>query len=263
MTPFNHHCDVSRRSLPVPAALADSQPLELGDHNTTESRIMPIPFAAMPSSAVLIAIPVKPFGVAKQRLAPVLDPEQRRRLGRAVAAHVITTALATGCTVAVVTGDEGVAAWAERLGASSIAEPSTGGLNHAAAAAVAAAHRRALAWMILHADLPTLTPADLLDALAATPDNGVLLAPSHDGGTSLIAADLATFPFAYGRASFRRHLGAAAQLAHRVLVRPGLAIDLDGPEDLATAVRLPAGRWLEPLMPQASGDPAPPQGPAR
>jgi len=197
----------------------------------------------------MIAIPLKPFGVAKQRLSPVLGPGQRRRLGRAVAAHVINAALGTGCTVAVVTGDEGVANWATRLGARTIAEPPGGGLNGAAAEAVVAARRKDLAWMVLHADLPTLTQADLSAALAATPERGVLLAPSHNGGTSLISADLETFSFAYGPASFRRHLAAASRHDHRVLVRPGLAIDLDGPEDLAVAARLPAGLWLDPLLP--------------
>ena len=200
----------------------------------------------------MIAIPVKPFGVAKRRLSPVLDPRHRRRLGKAVAAHVITTALGTGCTVAVVTGNDGVADWARRLGASTIAEPAGEGLNGAAAGAVEAARREGRGWMILHADLPTLIPADLTEALAAATECRVVLAPSHNGGTSLIAGDLDSFRFAYGPASFRRHLGAVAGHNHRLLVRPGLAIDLDGPEDLAIATRLPAGRWLETLLPAAS-----------
>ena len=206
----------------------------------------------MPSPPVMIAIPVKPFGVAKQRLSPVLDPKQRRRLGKAVAAHVIATALDTGNTVAVVTGDGGVADWARRLGAAIIVEPTGGGLNGAAAAAVAAARREGQAWMILHADLPTIALADLAEALAVTPVGGVLLAPSHNSGTSLIAGDLDSFRFLYGPASFRRHLAAIAGIDHRILVRPGLAIDLDGPEDLAIAARLPAGRWLGKLLPAAS-----------
>lgn len=106
--------------------------------------------------------------------------------------------------------------------------------------------------MILHADLPTLIPADLTAALTATTERRVVLAPSHNGGTSLFAGDLDSFRFAYGQASFRRHLGAVAGHDHRLLVRPGLAIDLDGPEDLAIATRLPAGRWLEALLPAAS-----------
>lgn len=211
---------------------------------------MPIKSAVMPP---LIAVPIKPFGVAKRRLAPVLDATQRRKLGKAVAAHVVTTALATGSSVAVVTGDEGVSVWGRDLGASIIAEPAEGGLNGAAAEALAVARRQGLAWVILHADLPTLTPKDLLDALAAIPDNGVLLAPSHNGGTSLIGGDRDTFPFAYGSASFRRHFATAARLPHRLLVRPGLALDLDGAHDLAVAVRHPAGRWIEELVPATAG----------
>jgi 2-phospho-L-lactate guanylyltransferase len=201
----------------------------------------------MSPTRALIAIPIKPFGVAKRRLAPILDAEGRSRVGKAVAAHVTAAALATGCPVAVVTADDGVAGWARDHGTSVIGESSPG-LNQAAGAALDTARRDKRPWMILHADLPALTPADLLDALAMLPDEGVVLAPSHNGGTSLIAADLDAFTFAYGRASFRRHLATAARLPHRVLIRSGLAIDLDGPHDLTTAIRLPAGRWLQRLI---------------
>ena len=216
--------------------------------NPTDGKIMPIPFRVM-SSEMLIAVPVKPFGVAKRRLAPVLDAEQRSRVGKAVAAHVIGKAQTTGGEVAVITGDSGVSSWAGRLGAGVIPEPGAGGLNRAAAAAVREARRQGRAWMILHADLPALTESELHAARAALPPRGVLLVPSHNGGTSLIAGDLEFFPFAYGPVSFRRHLATAARLPLRVLVRPGMAIDLDGPEDLAAVVRLPAGRWLADLIP--------------
>ena len=206
----------------------------------------------MPSD-LLIAVPVKPFGVAKQRLAPVLDAEQRSRVGKAVAAHVIATAQTTGCPVAVVTGDSGVSSWAKRLGAGVIPEPGSGGLSMAAAAAAREARRQRRPWMILHADLPALTDSELREAVATLPGNGVLLAPSHDGGTSLIGADLNAFPFSYGPLSFGRHLAAATHFPHRILVRTGLAIDLDGPHDLATILRLPSGRWLADLLPAGTG----------
>ena len=209
-------------------------------------------------SRALIAIPIKPFGVAKRRLAPILDSEARSRVGKAVAAHVTAAALATGCPVAVVTADEGVAGWARDQGASVIDEPGLG-LNEAAGAALKTARRDQRPWMILHADLPTLTTADLLAALEMLPERGVVLAPSHNGGTSLIAADLDAFRFAYGRASFRRHLAAVSPLPHRLLIRSGLAIDLDGPHDLTTAMRLPAGRWLRHLV--SDGDPHHPGSP--
>ena len=214
---------------------------------------MPIPCTDMTPPGILIAIPVKPFGVAKRRLAPALNATQRSQVGKAVAAHVIATAQATGCRVAVVTGDEGVASWALRNSASVIREPEGGGLDQAATAAVRAARSDGHAWMILHADLPALTKSEMEEAVASVPEDGVLLAPSHDGGTSLLAADLDVFPFAYGRASFRRHLRAAAPLSHRILVRAGFAIDLDGPADLATAAGLPAGGWLSELIPDGAG----------
>lgn len=206
-----------------------------------------------------IVIPVKPFGVAKRRLAPVLDADQRSRVGKAVAAHVVATAQATGCPVAVVTNDRGVSTWAGELGAGVIQETDPGGLNQAAAAAVREARHQGRAWMMLHADLPALTESDLRAALTALPPYGALLVPSHDGGTNLIAGDLDSFPFAYGPASFRRHLAAVARLPHRLLIRTGLAIDLDGPEDLRAVLRLPAGRWLADLIPAAPGhDQGPP-----
>jgi len=225
--------------------------------NATGPEIMPIPFGAMSLTRTLIAIPIKPFGVAKRRLAPILDSEARSRVGKAVGAHVTAAALATGCPVAVLTADDGVAGWARDQGASVIDEPGLG-LNEAAGAALTTARRDQRPWMILHADLPALTTADLLTALEMLPERGVVLAPSHNGGTSLIAADLDRFPFAYGRASFRRHLTSAVPFPHRVLIRSGLAIDLDDPLDLKTAMRLPAGRWLEQLISNHPDQPGPP-----
>ncbi len=184
---------------------------------------------------LLIAIPVKPFGVAKARLRPVLNADQRSRLGRAIAAHTIDLASKTGGSVAVVTGDTGVANWAVRLGADVISEPEPGGLNEAAAA-VAALRKQGGGWAILHADLPLLELTELKGALEKWRAGQILLAPSYDGGTSLLVAD-GDFPFAYGPESFHRHLKVAPDRT-RVVIRRGLAIDLDTPSDLLAALRL-------------------------
>jgi 2-phospho-L-lactate guanylyltransferase len=197
---------------------------------------------------VLIAVPVKPFGVAKRRLRPVLDTHQRSQVGKAVAGHVIAQARATGSRVAVVTGDDGVADWANTWGAEVIREPADGGLDLAAGAAVTAARMNRYAWMVVHADLPAATTDDLSAAVHALPARGILLAPSHDGGTNLLAGDCEAFAFSYGPHSFHRHLAAAARLPHRVLVRAGLALDLDGPDDLQVLAATTPGRWLARLL---------------
>ncbi len=185
---------------------------------------------------LLIAIPLKPFGVAKARLGPVLNAGQRSRLGRAVAARTTAMAAKTGARVAVVTSDQEVSRWAERQGVDVIAETRISGLNAAADAAVAVARSEGRGWAMLHADLPLLEFEELEGALASWEQGQIVVAPSYNGGTSLIVGD-GPFPFSYGPDSFHRHLSAAADRA-RVVVRRGLALDLDTPRDLETAIRI-------------------------
>jgi 2-phospho-L-lactate guanylyltransferase len=189
---------------------------------------------------MLAAVPIKPFGIAKQRLAPILDAPSRSRLGKAIAANTLSAVAAAGVEVAVVTADPDVAAWTMRQGVPVIADPGTG-LDDAAAAGVAAAVD---GWAIIHADLPWLQPADLAAVLGARPPGGITLAPAADGGTSVIAGT-GGFPFSYGPGSFARHLAAAVALPHAVVVRAGLALDLDTPTDLEVARSHERGDWLE------------------
>lgn len=187
----------------------------------------------------IVGIPIKPFGIAKARLSPVLDAARRSQVGKAVAAHTARSVLASGARPVIVTGDAGVARWAASQGWDTLAEPPGGGLDGAAAAVAAAVTGR---WAVLHADLPTLNANELRAAWAT---DGVVLAPSRDGGTSLIAA-AGRFDFRYGPGSFHRHLSASP--GAQVLARPGLALDLDTPADLRLAVRLPAGCWLRAML---------------
>lgn len=197
---------------------------------------------------VLAALPLKPFAAAKGRLNGLLDAPARALLTRAVAARVAAACRAAGAVTAVVTADPGVARWAEELGLEVIAEPPGGGLDGAAGAAAAEAGCRGLAWCVVHADLPLLTPTDV-EAVAGTAGPGrVILAPSRVGGTNLLAgAD--PLRFAYGPGSFARHLAAARAGERRVVVRVGTALDLDTPEDLSTAAALAGGEWLRAYLP--------------
>jgi 2-phospho-L-lactate guanylyltransferase len=195
------------------------------------------------SKAILAAIPIKPFGVAKARLSGRLDPAARSRLGKAVAARTAAAATDAGALVAIVTADSGVAGWARSLGYLIIDErlSSRGGLNGAAEAAVLEATRRQRRWAIIHADLPLVTPA-ALSAVFAMAAKNVVMVPAHDGGTNVIAGRGTAVKFAYGQGSFHRHL--AGYPSARVLTNPQLALDLDTIRDLTRATIDPAGRWL-------------------
>lgn len=193
----------------------------------------------------LVGIPVKPFGVAKQRLHPRLDPATRSVLGRRIAAHTAAVVAAAAAEVFIVAGDSGVRRWAAGLGLGTIAEPDAGGLDGAAAALRDRAIGSGRAWLVLHADLPLISDGEMRAVLDPLRAGRAVIAPSHDGGTSAFGAT-GPLDFHYGIGSFHRHFRQVPTGA--VVVRPGLAFDLDTVDDLDAVLRHPRGKWIERLL---------------
>lgn len=193
----------------------------------------------MPTIAV---IPVKSFSGGKLRLSPVIDDGQRMALGQALATHVAETAANCDLLPLIVTSDSEVATWAATAGFPSQPDPGTG-LNGAAASGAHWAKEAASRWLIVHADLPLLTDDDLF---AVSSLDGNVIAPSSDGGTSVLSA-VETIEFAYGTASFHRHLPRLR--SPTVVARPGLLHDVDSPADLESALHHPNGSWLGEFLP--------------
>lgn len=186
-----------------------------------------------------LVVPVKPFGDGKSRLAQALDRTQRDALSRRWLTRVLTTAQAWGgfAGMAVISHDPAVWALTEALGARPVQETGEG-LNPAleqARAAVMAAGAEAI--LVLPSDLPLLTVGDLAElGDLALEGAGVVIAPSHDGGTNaLLLRPPNAIPYGFGAASFARHLAfaQAAGLPYRVYHSRTLALDVDYPEDLA------------------------------
>lgn len=198
------------------------------------------------SKAVLAAIPIKPFGVAKRRLGDRLDAEARSLMGKAIAARTAGAATDAGALVAVVTGDPGVATWARGHGYLVIDEQLSGrpGLDGAAESAVLEAVRRQRPWAIIHADLPLVGPAALTAVFELCRTRTVLV-PSYNGGTNVIAGRDSWFNFSYGPGSFQRHLATNDNVVVRI--HPQLALDLDTSADLSRVLALPTGQWLHDL----------------
>ncbi len=192
----------------------------------------------MPLASIIV--PVKDFGRAKQRLAEALPPEVRRGLVEAMFADVMAAlegADLIGRTV-VVTGEPAIAGLARRWGARVLPEPSGSGVNEILDRAVA---ELGLpddeAVLILAADLPLLTPEEVGALLAAAPAGpGVVIGRNLEGeGTNaLLRRPPLVVPAAFGPGSFGRYLAAAMakNLPVRVLDLPGVALDIDTPQDL-------------------------------
>ena len=192
---------------------------------------------------VFALVPVRALAEGKKRLAPLLAPVERVALARAMLEDVLDGLSRSPAVegIAVVTDDDVAAALAADYRAfvlPDVPEPAIPArrLNASleAAAAWARATRPESAVLILHADLPAATPEDI--AALAAEEAAVVLARARDGGTNaLMLRPGVSLPFAFGADSCARHLAAArvAGLSAAVLERPGLALDLDRPEDIA------------------------------
>jgi len=178
---------------------------------------------------VAVLVPVKPFGEAKLRLAPALSPDDRSRLARDMATHVLSAAGAL--PVAVVCDDVGVADWARRLGALVLWQPEQG-INQAVQGGVGRLQALGATRVIVaHADLP------LAGDLGWVADfDGVTIVPDRrEDGTNVICVPTGSgFSFSYGPGSLARHVVEVRRLGLglRLVCEPTLAHDVDLPLDL-------------------------------
>ncbi len=175
---------------------------------------------------VTAVVPIRSFA-GLSRLAETLPADRRAALMLRLAGRTTAALRGAGVDVVVVTGDATVREWASQHSFRVVDEPDPPGLDAAAAAGLDAVRGP---WMVVHADLPLITDEDVAAAQRGLAAEIHVLAPSHDGGTSLIGGSSPTFPFAFGVGSFRRHLAAVPAAA--VLIRRGLALDLDRVSDL-------------------------------
>lgn len=184
-------------------------------------------------------IPVKGTELGKQRLAGVLGGAERKHLVAAMLGHV----------VAAVEGakdiDRVALLGSSRHGLSDgielLTDPGTG-LNPALASAfTTAVEAGATRVVIVFADLPQLTCAEV-EQLAAEPH--IAIAPDRHGtGTNALSLPLPAasgFTFAFGPDSFARHQAEAARIAVPIAAihSPGLQRDVDEPADLPDAAGL-------------------------
>jgi len=194
------------------------------------------------SEPTRIIVPHRGLEAAKTRLAPVLDPHERMQLAERLLAGVLSVSRQACDEVVVISPSAALAPLVEAAGAR-LAVQRGMGLNAGLDEARAEAQEDGIALLVvLHGDLPNLRAADVRAlAEAASRPVGVAVAPDRGGtGTNGLALrPPGAIGFAFGPGSFARHTQAAQRSGTPLTVveRPGLAFDLDTPDDLA--------RWLE------------------
>ena len=94
-------------------------------------------------------------------------------------------------------------------------------------------------------DIPLVTPAEISQLVAAhRPAPAFTIAPSRDerGSNAIICSPPDVVPLRFGEDSFFPHLRAAEAcgIDPTVLRLPGIALDVDTPEDLAAFMLVPS-----------------------
>ena len=192
-------------------------------------------------------LPVKDLDGAKQRLAGVLAPAERRALFAAMVEDVLEALAAVRglAGIVAVTRDAGMAELAGRYGARILTEPANRGHTAAVATAQAALAADGAGGMLqVPGDIPTLAAAELEQVIAAhgaAPAVTIVPSRDHGGSNCVVCSPPGLLPVRFGDDSFRPHLAAARALGvePRVLEHPGIGLDIDTPEDLAELVRRP------------------------
>ncbi len=191
--------------------------------------------------SVRVIVPHRGLAAAKTRLAPVLTVEERSDLAARLLGRVLHMALIALPDVVVISPSAALAPLVEAAGARLAVQRGMGlneGLEQARDVAVADG---ITTLVVLHGDLPSLTVEDvtaLADAIRGA--SGVAIAPDRAGtgtnGLALRPPDVMRFAFGTGSRAAHEAAALEAGVTPVIVQRPGLAFDLDTPDDLT--------RWL-------------------
>jgi 2-phospho-L-lactate/phosphoenolpyruvate guanylyltransferase len=189
------------------------------------------------------AVPVKEFAGAKQRLAPLLTPEQRQALAKAMLEDVLAALVDSPIAgIMVNTLDPVAGELARRYGARVVTDGARDGHTGAVAAMArilgAEGHVGMLA---LPGDIPRVTSAEIATIINARhPAPSLTIVPAHDerGSNAVLCSPPMVMPLRFGDDSFLPHLAAARALGLEptVVKLHGIALDIDQPQDV-TAFR--------------------------
>jgi 2-phospho-L-lactate guanylyltransferase len=216
-----------------------------------------------------LLLPIKDLRQAKQRLAPLLNPEERFDLAQAMLADTIRAVrgMRRADKVFVVTNYPPAMQAAEENGWELLREDQQISESVSVdAASRKCAERGVTSLLRLPLDVPLVQSSDIDELLAtecAAP--ALVIVPSRDGtGTNaILRTPPALFPSHFGSGSFAKHCAEAQRVNAQILVRRNarLEMDVDDEPDLRTLAGenlsgtetgawLQRSGWLERLKPE-------------
>ncbi len=187
-------------------------------------------------------LPLKDFVNAKQRLSGVLAPHERRHFFQAMVEDVLDVLAGHEAITQtlIVSDDPSAKLLAEHYAVKYWPEQSLAGtgLNGVVSTVAQRLQRQGVdSLLVVHGDLPLLSADQLNQLIAAhVAAPAVTLAPDRHGQGSncMLCSPPAVVDFHYGEQSYQQHQAACADRGVRfnALTLPGIACDIDTPEDL-------------------------------
>ncbi len=184
-------------------------------------------------------VPVKPLRRGKSRLSAILSEEERNQLNHHLFTQTIEVLKGVDAIsdILVVSRDSYVLTQSREMGVRTVTENGTPELNNALLrASLFVKTFSTEGVLIVPADLPLLTPADVTEFLneRTRPPMIVISPDRRREGTNMLLSDppdLLTFSF--GGKSFERHIKLAQSHGASVIEHKNdrIALDLDVPED--------------------------------
>jgi len=185
-------------------------------------------------------VPAKTLSKAKQRLSPLLNPEEREIFALAMLEDVLQALAGVGQVqqIFVVTSDPIVKELAGKIGTEVVEEKELEGQAPAVDLAIQVSiERGGRSILSLPGDVPLVTSDDI-ETLITEPmlPPFVVLIPSQEGGTNfLYMSPPDAIPPRFGGPSFPRHMEEVKKrhIPYRIRHLSNLLIDIDTPQDLA------------------------------
>ena len=200
-------------------------------------------------------LPVKEMAGAKQRLAPLLSPEERIALMQVMLRDVLAAlSAAQGLAgIALVTLDSWAEALAQEHGARIITQGAREGHTGAVTSAAAVLQAEGVAAILtMPGDIPAAKPLEIEALIAASITAPTfIIAPAHDeqGSNAILMSPPNAVKLRFGEDSYFPHLAAArvAGITPQNLRLPGIAMDIDHPADIARFAGIPEAKSTQTL----------------
>lgn len=179
-------------------------------------------------------IPVTKFKNAKTRLSPFLTEEERENLLKAMLHDVTDTLKKYVDKIFIISRDEDVLDYAEKLGVNSILEDENSNLNKALTQAMKQCKGKAKKIIIVPSDVPLIGKTNVKMLIDASKSLDFIIVPSKGGGTNMIIMKPMAIHTRFEGFSYKKHV----QIAERKKLNPQvhdsffMALDVNTTEDL-------------------------------